>query len=90
MFPTTRNHRFIHKETSERFVHSIERFFISQVTSDHKSHPSARLARVYHQIKNLKIFESLQIIWVGKSEKTFKMSFGADFGRESEKTLTLE
>ena len=50
----------------------------------------AILARVYHQIKNLKIFESLQIIWVGKSEKTFKMSFWADFGRESEKTLTLE
>jgi len=36
------------------------------------------------------IFESLQIIWVEKSEKTFKMSFWADFGRESEKTLTVE
>ena len=34
--------------------------------------------------------ESLQIIWILESEKTFKMSFWADFGRESEKTLTLK
>jgi len=37
----------------------------------------------------LKNSESLQIIWVWKSEKTFKMSFWADFGWESEKILTL-
>ena len=87
MFPTTRNQKFVHKENSERLVHSIERFFLS-----HKRQATIKaiLARVYHQIKKLKIFESLQIIWVGKSEKTFKMSFWADFGRESEKTLTLE
>ena len=85
MFLTTRNHIFVHKETSERFVHSIEGFLFHKKLAIIK----AVLARVYHQIKNLKIFESLQIIWVGKSEKTFEMSFWADFGRESEKTLTL-
>ena len=50
----------------------------------------AILAHVQHKIKILKIFESLHIIWVWKSEKTFKLSFWADFGRESEKTLTLK
>ena len=42
------------------------------------------------EFKNSKNYESLQIIWVSKSDKTFKMSFWADFGRESEKTLTLK
>ena len=45
---------------------------------------------IYNQIKILKIFESLPIIRVLKSGKTFKMSFWADFGRESEKILTLK
>ena len=37
-----------------------------------------------------KDFGSLQIIFDFKAETTFKMSFWADFGRESEKILTLE
>ena len=85
-FLAVRNQRFADKETSERFIHSKELFLVSQETSEQQSVP----AHLYPQILILKNFESLHIILVQKSEKTFKMSFWADFGRESEKTLTLK
>ena len=64
----------------------LHRFYFNLNQSDKKSDQPGILGPG----RSLKIFEYLQIIWVEKSEKTFKMSFWADFGRESEKTLTLK
>ena len=71
-----------------RTVYPLSRSFFGLARDERTSNLSKHIHTI--KFKNSKNFESLHIIWVLKSEKTFKMSFWADFGRESEKTLTVE